>query len=473
MTRSVAMFTLGELHASLPGSCVQGELSTKIFRVGIDSQTNAQGGLFVAVRRGSYDGHAFADDALGAGYVAMIAERGRLPEGAVGLEVDDAQKALCELARAWRSRFELPLAAVVGSNGKTTVTQMVASILRSWRPGEVLSTEGNMNNEIGAPLTMLRLNRHHRAGVVEVGMNGPGEILPLARLLAPSVVVVNNAQREHQEFMGSVENVARENGSALVALHGQGVAVIPAGDAFCAQWRSLAGESRVITFGEGSAADVELSSMRWVGGRWGIRAQTPLGRLDFSLKAPGRHNAINSMAAAACAIGMGVSLGDIGAGLCQFEAVDGRCKSYAIPWRGRTVALVDDSYNANPDSALAAVETLAGMPSPRVFVFGDMAESGSLGPEVHAEVGERARALGIEKIWTLGELSRELGGRHFNSYEELCEQCVAELDCAGSIWVKGSRFMKMERLVLALRDAHPTLQSNDVARASKAPRTHP
>ena len=374
-----------------------------------------------------------------------------------GLEVTDARVALGQLAAGWRSQFSLPLIAVTGSNGKTTVTQMIAAILRAWSPTGAFATEGNLNNDIGVPLTLLRLRASHQAGVVELGMNHPGEIARLAALTRPMVALVNNAQREHLEFMATVHAVARENGSVLQFLNAGGTAVFPADDAYAGVWRSLAGARKVLTFALSGLADVTASA-NWNGEGWDVVAKTPAGPLAFCLHIAGQHNVKNALAATACAIAAGVSLPCIAAGLSSFTPVKGRSRAIGIQLQGRKLTLIDDTYNANPDSTQAAIELLAALPGPRLLVMGDMGEVGDQGPNFHAEAGRQARLRGIEKLFTLGEQSRGAAaafgqGLHFTGMAELADAVVAELPHAGSVLVKGSRFMKMEQVIQAVTAA--------------------
>jgi UDP-N-acetylmuramoyl-tripeptide--D-alanyl-D-alanine ligase len=448
------MFTLQEALPWLPGATLVGDGSVAPLRVHSDTRTLQPGDLFVALRGERFDANDFIAQAQGQGAVACLAHRGRIPAGFSGLEVDDTKLALGALAAGWRSRFTLPLIAVTGSNGKTTVTQMIASILRAWQPEHHLATQGNLNNDIGLPLTLLRLRAQHRVAVLELGMNHPGEIGYLAGLARPTVALVNNAQREHQEFMATVEAVALENGSVFAALDKDGVAVFPAGDTFTPLWTRLADGRACMTFGDRDAnapgAGIVMAGTEWLQGHWRVRAETPAGALDYRLHIAGRHNVRNSLAAAACALAAGVPPAAIAQGLEQFEPVKGRSRAIAVTLVGRTLTLVDDSYNANPDSARAAVDVLAELPGPRLLVLGDMGEVGDQGPQFHAEVGDYARERGIERLYTLGEQSAAMRGTHFESVEALNAAVLAALPDTRSVLVKGSRFMKMERVVQAI-----------------------
>ena len=357
--------------------------------------------------------------------------------------------------------MQLPLIAVAGSNGKTTVTQMIASVLRVWLGDAAFWTQGNFNNHIGVPLTLLRLRQEtgapgapwHRAGVVELGMNHPGEIAQLAAMAAPTVALVNNAQREHQEFMHSVEAVALENGAVIASLGASGTAVFPADDAQAPVWYRLAGARRKITFALRGAADVSAQA-QWGEGGWQVLMRTPQGDTRAQLRLAGRHNVKNALAATACALAAGCPLDAIARGLEAFEPVRGRSQIHAVRRGDAHVTLVDDSYNANPDSVRAAIDVLAELPAPRWLVLGDMGEVGDQGPAFHREVGAYAKARGLDALWTAGTLSADAAhafgaARHFGNVQALLE-ALGEAPACASVLVKGSRFMKMEQVVAAL-----------------------
>lgn len=437
--------------------------ATSFKRVHTDTRTIEPGDLFVALRGERFDGNDFLAEARARGAVAAICQGdadARLQAADLpGLVVPDARLALAALATGWRARFHLPLIAVTGSNGKTTVTQMVAAILRAYKPQACLATQGNLNNDIGVPLTLLRLRAQHEIAVVELGMNHPGEIATLATIAQPTVALVNNAQREHLEFMGTVEAVAEENGSVIDALPAQGVAVFPADDAFSALWAAKAGGRATRTFsaamGATHRADVTCLDAQWSGDAWQVSVSTPAGPLHYALHIAGWHNVKNSLAAVACAQAAGVPLAPIARGLAAFEPVRGRSKAQLVQVAGRAITLVDDTYNANPDSVQAAIDVLASLPGPRLLVLGDMGEVGDKGPDFHAQAGQHAHAKGIESVFTLGSLSvattEGFGtGRHFADMTALQWAVLAALPHTSSIVVKGSRFMKMEQVVEAI-----------------------
>ena len=449
---AATMMTLAEAAASLPGSRLVGDAGLAFGRVHSDTRTLRQGDLFVALRGERFDAHEFLAAAKTAGAVAALAERGLAEAGLAGIEVADSRVALGQLAAAWRIRFAMPLVAVTGSNGKTTVTQMIAAIFRAWHGDAAFATEGNFNNDVGLPLTLLRLRESHRAAVVELGMNHPGEIARLAAIARPTVALVNNAQREHLEFMADVDAVARENGAAIAALGVDGIAVFPADDAHAAIWRSGAGERRLLTFAESGDADVS-GEATWSGDHWAMTLHTPAGDVTLALHIAGRHNVRNALAASASALAAGCPLDAIARGLEAFRPVRGRSQMRRVVVRDVARTLVDDSYNANPDSVRAAIDVLAALPAPRWLLLGDMGEVGSQGPEFHREVGAYAQQRGIETLWAVGTESANTasafaGARAFATVEALVV-ALDEAPAFASVLVKGSRFMRMERVVAA------------------------
>ena len=456
------MFSLAQALAWLPGARLASGGEVTVQRVHTDTRSLQPGDLFVALRGERFDAHDFLAQARASGAVAALCEFGAADRlaaaGLPGLLVPDTRQALAALASAWRAQFSLPLIAVTGSNGKTTVTQMLAAILRAWKPESYLATQGNLNNDIGVPLTLLRLRAHHEVAALELGMNHPGEIAVLAALARPTVALVNNAQREHLEFMATVAAVAQENGSVIHALPANGLAVFPAQDAYSPLWASLAGVRPVLSFdgdGTSTAAGVRCIGALWSGAAWQVTVQTPAGPLQYPLHIAGRHNVTNSLAAVACACAVGVPVGAMAQGLAAFEPVKGRSRARQLSVAGHAVTLVDDSYNANPDSVQAAIEVLTALPAPRLLVLGDMGEVGDEGPLFHAQAGAMAQKLGIEQVFTLGALARHAAvsvssSRHFDDMTTLQAAVLLELPRLGSLLVKGARFMKMEQVITVL-----------------------
>ncbi len=455
----------------IPSARLVGDGGIAFQRVHTDTRTLAAGDLFVALKGERFDAHQFLAQAHEAGAVAAMAHAGLDDADLAGILVPDTLLGLGALAAGWRRQWHGPLIGVTGSNGKTTVTQMIASILRAWKGDAAFATQGNFNNDIGVPLMLLRLHARHEAAVIEMGMNHPGEIAYLADIARPTVALVNNAQREHLEFMQTVQAVARENGSVFAALPRDGVAVFPAADEYTPLWRELAGRRRAVTFGE-SAGDVQCAQASWQGAAWMARIATPQGAFDTELRIAGRHNVTNALAATACAAAAGVPVSAIARGLAQFEPVKGRSRAVVLPFaEGRSVTLVDDSYNANPDSVRAAIDVLASLPAPRWLVLGDMGEVGGQGPQFHAEAGAYARERGIDRVFALGALAIHAAqaagpaAQHFEDMASLLAAVQASLPEVGSVLVKGSRFMKMEQVVQALQ----TRSADDATRGESQP----
>ena len=448
------MMTLQQARGWVNAAQLVGDGAAVIQRVHTDTRTLQPGDLFVALKGEHFDAHDFLLHAKAQGAVAAIAQHGLAGANLTGLEVSDSKIALGQLAKNWRSQFDLPLIAVTGSNGKTTVTQMIAAILRAYQPGHAFATQGNLNNDIGVPLTLLRLTSAHTIGVVEMGMNHPGEITYLADMTQPTVALVNNAQREHLEFMGTVEAVAMENGAVIDALGPAGVAVFPADDDYTSVWANAAGRRATFTFALSGQADVTAAA-HWDGTAWQAVAKTPLGSAAFKLHMAGLHNVKNALAAATCALAAGVPLDCIAAGLSAFEPVKGRSRAMTVKLQNRSITVVDDTYNSNPDSMRAAIDVLAALPGRRLLVMGDMGEVGDLGPQFHEEAGCWAKARGIENLFTLGEQSKLASssfvhGQHFSEIDTLTAAVQKQLPHVASVLVKGSRFMKMERVIDAI-----------------------
>lgn len=462
------MKTLGQLMVQLDGARVVGQPDLPFTRVHSDTRSLQPGDLFVALKGERFDAHDFLPQAQGQGALAAIAHHGLAEAGLPGVEVPDTRRALGELSRDWRSQFDLPLIAVTGSNGKTTVTQMIASILRAAAGEAAHATQGNFNNDIGVPLTLLRLSATHRLSVVELGMNHPGEIAELAALALPTVALVNNAQREHLEFMATVEAVARENGQVIQALGANGVAVFPSDDTYTPLWRELAGSRRVISFSDTDpGADVTALKTEWRDGAWSLAFASSAGEATARLRIAGRHNVRNALAAAACALAAGVPLEAVVRGLDVFEPVGGRSRALALRVDGRHVTLIDDTYNANPDSVRAAIDVLAELPAPRLLVLGDMGEVGEQGLAFHDEVLRHALARGIEAVHVAGDWMRQASAALPQVIHWIEVPAMAGAVCAvvtddrpvyRSVLVKGSRFMRMERVVQALQALDPSQQ---------------
>ena len=421
--------------------------------VSTDTRTVAPGQLFVALRGERFDGHDFLEQAVAAGAGALLVTDGaRIPAGASALVVADTRLALGRLAAAWRAGFEIPVIAVTGSNGKTTTKEMIAAILRRQYGDTVLATRGNLNNDIGLPLTLLGLAAGQRAAVIEMGMNQPGEIAYLTQIGAPTVAVVTNAQRAHLAGMGDMNQIAREKGSIFAGLGAGGVAVVNADDAYAGLWRRMAGRHPLLTFGIERAADVR-AVVRQQGLTTLLSLWTPVGEAELKLAVPGRHNARNALAAAAACLAAGIPLAAVVAGLEGFAGLKGRLQRR----QGRAGAVVlDDTYNANPDSVRAGIDVLAATIGRKVLVLGDMGEIGEASGQYHDEIGGYAKSQGVDRLLAFGDASQQAvrnfgeGARHFCDIEKLIAAVNKQLGPETTVLVKGSRFMKMERVADAI-----------------------
>ena len=433
--------------------------------VSTDTRAVGAGQLFVALRGEVFDAHDFLPQVVDKGVAAVVVDK--LPQGWTlpAIVVPDTLVALGQIANVWRKQFALPVIAVTGSNGKTTVKEMIASILAAAHGEDGrLATRGNLNNEIGVPLTLFRLASSHRSAVVELGMNHPGEIGRLSAIAAPTIGMVNNAQREHQEFMHTVEAVARENGSVLSALPGDGVAVFPHGDEFTPIWRELSVGRRVLTFGLDATANV---SCTYTAGDFGAEMEVTIHpgavsadgaaasfvapdavprHFHVSLQAAGEHNVRNALAAIACTYAAGIDTSTIRTGLEAFAPVNGRLQKKQA---ASGALLIDDTYNANPDSVRAAIDVLAKAKAPRVLVLGDMGEVGTQGKEFHEEVAAYAASKGIEHFFATGTLAAHMAphAQHHQEFDALLQAVSAAATPDATVLIKGSRFMKMERVV--------------------------
>ncbi len=463
--------------------------------VSSDSRVIVSGDLFIALQGENFDGSEFVAGAAQSGAVAALVNaasyRGAEPPCPL-LLVEDTRLALGRLAAHWREQFAIPLVAVTGSNGKTTVKEMLASILRTHvergldkpqaKQGQggkeaatrhtvdgrrgtddeantgiaqhvawnaVLATQGNLNNDIGMPLMLLKLRAAHRYAVIEMGMNHPGEIDYLTRLARPDVAIVNNAGSAHLAGLGSVEAVARAKGEIFAGLPENGFAVINADDAHAPLWRKLAGAHAVIEFGMERHVAVHA---QWQPQGHGahIEASTPQGGFSANLQVPGVHNVRNALAATAAALALHIPLPDIAAGLEKFPGVGGRLQRKAAL---HGAVLIDDSYNANPASLHAALKVLAQVSGKKILVLGDMGELGAAAVRLHGEIGAEARRMGVDQLLALGEMTAHTvhefgsGARHFERIEDLLAALDKDMDADSTVLVKGSRFMRMERVV--------------------------
>jgi UDP-N-acetylmuramoyl-tripeptide--D-alanyl-D-alanine ligase len=422
--------------------------------VSTDTRTLQPGALFVALRGPNFDGGEFVAAALAKGAIGALVER----PAAVALPqiiVPDALRALQRLGQSWRAEFDLPIVAVAGSNGKTTAKEMIAAILS--RRGPCMATRGNLNNHIGVPLTLMRLESAHRSAVVEVGANRIGDVAELVELARPTVGLITNAGAEHLEGFGNLDGVAQGEGEMVAGLEPQATAIINADDAYAGYWRGVAAAARVLTFGVRADADfVAKNATHGVErGEFATRFTLvcPLGERAIDLKAGGAHNIANALAAAAAASAAGASLEDIAMGLADFRAVAGRLQLKAGL---RDSWIIDDSYNANPSSVRAGLEVLRSLPGPTWLVLADMAELGEHASDSHADMGTLARDCKVMRLFALGEESSRAvetfgtGGEWFTDAESMIRRLRAELSAGVTVLIKGSRVNRLERVVQAL-----------------------
>ena len=477
------MTTLAQVHAMLPGSAllnisVEDAQLLNISKVGTDSRQIDSKELFIALAGERFDAHDFLSDVAKAGAAAvLISNKDRCPTNLPAIFVADTRISLGVFAKAWRTNHLIPLALVTGSNGKTTVKEMIASIFKA-AAGEqhTLVTKGNLNNDIGLPLTLLKLRSTDRLAVVELGMNHPGETAQLANIAQANIALINNAQREHQEFMATVAAVAQEHSNAISTLPNNGIAVFPADSEFAGVWHEAAAGRKVIDFILLSGkTTLQAAVMGRLLSNGHVQVQTELGSIEVQLNALGSHNARNALAASAVAVAAGVSLEKIKQGLESFAPVNGRMQAKKID---PNHTLIDDSYNANPDSVRAAIDALKQSGNISWLVLGDMGEVGNQGPEFHREVGAYAAEQGVTKLFALGEQCQfaiqgfndvkkngasSTSAKHFFEMDSLILQLRDALHAQSTgsnehlnILVKGSRFMRMERVVQALLEEAKT-----------------
>ena len=471
----MAMTTLGQIHAFLPSSKLiniseVAAQSHLIDSISTDSRSIESGSFFIALKGERFDAHHFLGEVSAAGAsAALIEDEKACPNQLPAVCVADTRIGLGDFAAAWRQQFTLPLVVVTGSNGKTTVKEMIAAIFSAAVGKDAtLVTPGNLNNDIGLPLTVLRLREHHQLAVIELGMNHPGETAYLTKIAKPTIALINNAQREHQEFMETVDAVAHEHADAITALPADGVAVFPADTPFSSDWRKKASGRCFIDFALNGPAAVSGTLLK----DGTLEIKTSDGVINVRLSVLGEHNVRNALAATAVALAAKVDLEAIRLGLESFQAVSGRMMASQLG----ACLLIDDSYNANPDSVRAAIDALSQASQKTCLVLGDMGEVGSKGPEFHYEVGAYAAERGIAHLWALGEqtqssvrgfneFNERIGSSnvaiHFESIDALNAQVatIADLFFKGAsvsqpyaVLVKGSRFMRMERVVAALKN---------------------
>lgn len=424
-----------------------------------DSRRVVPGAIFVAIKGDRFDGHDFVDTVREMGACCAVVDhqvKSKLPQ----VVVPDTRWAYSVLASWRRARFTGPVLAVVGSNGKTTSTQMLASILREALGDAFWGTKGNFNNDLGVSHTIFTARNSDRMGLVEAGMNHPGEMALLADMVRPEVVLVTNAQREHQEFLSSVEMTAYENGFMILGSQEHAKIALPADDDCIGIWEAMCVAARKEAWlyttrpnGRGIVQGI------WEDGK--LRLETPFGRLAVRLRIAGEHNVHNATGAACAALAAGIKPDAVVRGLEAFEALPGRGarKTYGA------LMLIDDAYNANPDSVRASIAMTAREPGRKVFIFGRMGEIGTQSEACHREMGAWAKTCGIDELWTVGAEARYAaevfgeGAKHFASVEALCEH-LAELPKVGTVTVKASHSAGFDRIVRAIDEARRSVSES-------------
>lgn len=429
-------------------------LDSEFQGISIDTRTLQPRNLFIALPGTQVDGHDFVVDAYKKGAAAAVVTQlidCDLPQ----LLVKDTVTAMGKLGAAWRQEFTLPIIAVTGSNGKTTLKNMIAAIMTAacqGREDQVLATRGTLNNHLGLPLTLARLNAQHRFAVIEMGMNHFGEIAYLTDLTHPTVAVITNAACAHLEGVGDVAGVARAKAEIFTGLPPEGVAILNRDDAFFTFWREQVGERHYLTFGFHPDSDIS-ATLKETAQSQHLELRTPKGEVKITLPLLGKHNALNTLAATAATLAVGIDLAAIKAGLEAIQPAPGRLQLHTLT---NGMNIIDDTYNANPFSLEAAVNTLATFAGKKILVLGDMKELGSETKALHQAAGVTIKQAGIDYLFTYGELSANTsqafgeGGHHFHEQEKLLSALKPLLNQETTVLVKGSRSMRMEKVVMGL-----------------------
>lgn len=437
--RAVSNAALGVLHGD----------DRQVNGINIDTRKIDAGQVFVAIQGDQFDGHDFIPQACEQGAAGVVTSRD-VASSCPSIRVEDTRVALGRIAQAWRRQFNLPLIAVTGSNGKTTVKEMLNAIFSMCGP--TLATQGNLNNDIGVPLTLLRLRENHQYAVIEMGANHAGEIAWLARIAEPTVALVNNAGSAHLEGFGSLDGVAHAKGEIYGGLLQGGTAVINADDKYAGLWQELNQGKQSLSFGLDNAADV-TATWQAQGDGSEITLSSPQGEISFKLALPGRHNVMNALAASTVSLAAGVSLEQIRDGLQSVRGVAGRLQIRSGLAGSR---IIDDTYNANPDSLRVGLDVMKTFNGRHLLALGDMGELGHDSEALHHEAGETARQYGVDHLYTVGSLAKLAAtsfGEKASSYDDQTSMIAAlqgELDKDVTLLVKGSRLAHMEKVVQAL-----------------------
>ena len=445
------MLKMSLFNAAQHLNCSKPEQNATFHGISTDTRSLVPGNLFVAIIGDQFDGHDFIQEAFQRGACAALVSQhieSPLPQ----LVVEDTLLAFGQLAHLWRMHFSLPLVGITGSNGKTTLKNMIASILEAAcdnNAKQVLATEGNLNNNIGVPIILSRLNEQHRYAVIEMGMNHFGEIAYLTQLAKPDVAVINNAAEAHLEALKSVAGVAQAKGEIFLGLAKDGTAILNRDDAHFDYWQKLVSDHKQLTFGLQQIADISAV----LGENQSITLQTPKGTIDVTLPLLGRHNIMNALAATAATLALNIELAAIKKGLENVHPAQGRMQQYTL---SNGTRVIDDTYNANPISLQAAVNTLATLTGEKIIVLGDMKELGPDAKQIHFSAGEKIRAAGIHHLFTLGDMSAAAtdafgkNAQHFTNREELIAALQSHLKSGVTILIKGSRSMRMEKIVAGI-----------------------
>ena len=428
----------------------------KITGITTDTRKIKAGNLYIALSGERFDGHDFVNTAQEQGASAVIIEK-PVSSDLPSLRVTNTRKALGDLAKFWLQRFDLPVIAITGSNGKTTTKEMLKSILSvKTSVAEVLANQGNLNNDIGVPLTLFNLQAQHRYAVIEMGANHKGEIAYLTNIAQPSCATITHCAPAHLEGFGSIKNVALTKGEIFSNLKTDGIAIINNDDEYATLWKQLAAPHTIQTFAFNNNADVTATEMQLNDSSSNFTLKTPKGEIAIHLPLPGKHNIMNALTASACALASGCSLAEIQQGLQNMQAVKGRLQITKV----NNITLIDDTYNANPTSLNAALAILNKHPSPAWLVLGDMNELGSQSIQFHKQAGKRAQEIGVERLWAIGKLSKHAveafgkNAQHFETHEDLVKSIRNQLFLSpqATILIKGSRGMQMEKVVNALQE---------------------
>lgn len=452
--------TANDVVNATRGELVSGDIETKLTSVSTDTRTIAPGSLFVALTGENSDGHKFLADALGKGAAGVVVSR-KVEAQCLAIRVPDTLLALGDIAAFYRNKFAPTVVGVTGSVGKTTTKEMIAAVAAAGGP--VLKNEGNFNNEIGLPLTLLNLASRHKTAVVEMAMRGAGQIDYLARIARPSIGVITNIHMSHIELLGSLDAIADAKGELLDHLPGDGAAILNADDSYFDYLRRRA-NCRVVAFGEGPQSQVRATSSGIDSkGCCHFAVETPTGSFDVHIPVPGEHNIKDALAAIAVGEELGIAHEDIKSALAGFKAPEKR--SNVIPSR-RGFVVLDDTYNASPASMKSALKTISMMEGERkIAVLGDMLELGEHAVQVHMEIGQAVKDYGIDSLFTVGELARVIARgaidagmpisavTEFEDSAQAAKEVPAKVRERDVVLVKGSRAIKMERIVEGLNAA--------------------